>query len=224
MKIKALLFDFDGLILDTEGPVYRSWLELYQAYGCELPFDIFGAMIGTAEDPFDLLALLEEKIGCALPKAEITRRRHARETALIAVEQVRPGVIETLESARRLGLKLAVVSSSPRRWVESHLTRLGLLDPFERLVTGDTVRRTKPDPELYLAALQALDIHAGQAVAFEDSLLGVRAARAAGIFSVAVPTDLTRRLPLEEADLVLQSLAQPPLEALLATIQNKGTG
>jgi HAD superfamily hydrolase (TIGR01509 family) len=218
MEIKALLFDFDGLILETEEPVYRSWTELYQGYGCDLPFDAFAATIGTAEDNIDLLALLEQQLGRALPHGEVASRRQKRERELIAAQQPLPGVHDTLLEARRLGLKLAVVSSSSRRWVERHLTRLSLLEAFDRLVTGDTVRRTKPDPELYQTALQAFGIGGHQAIAFEDSLHGVRAARGAGIFCVAVPTELTRRLPLAEADLVLSSLAELPLEALLATV------
>ncbi len=221
MEVKALLFDFDGLILETEGPIYHSWMELYRSYGVELPFARFAETIGTAENTIDLLAILEEQLGHPLPRDEVAPRRRAREDALIAAEQVMPGVLETLESARALGLKLAIVSSSSRRWVEGHLTRLGLPGYFERLITGDMVQRAKPDPELYLAALKALGSRADQAAAFEDSLNGILAAKGAGIFCVAIPTELTRRLPLEQADLRLDSLADLSLQELLNMIQKK---
>ncbi len=218
-RLQGLFFDFDGLILETEGPIYRSWLELYQSYGCALPFEAFAATIGTAENTVDLLALLEEQVGRPLPRQEVARRR-ARETELIAAEAVMPGVQEMVESARRLGLKRAVVSSSGRGWVVGHLERLGLMPAFDRVITGSEVQPSKPDPALYLAALQALDLRPEQALAFEDSPHGVRAAKSAGIWCVAVPTALTRDLNLGQADLRLDSLAGVELEGLLEKVIN----
>jgi HAD superfamily hydrolase (TIGR01509 family) len=219
MAIKGILLDFDGLILETEGPIFRSWQELYQSYGRELPFVAFAATIGTAENTIDLLALLEEQLGQTLPREEVAPRRRARETELVAAEPVMPGVREILASAQALGLKRAVVSSSSRRWVEGHLSRLGLGGEFDRLITGSDVQPTKPDPALYRVALQTLDLRPEQALAFEDSRHGFLAARGAGIFCVVVPTALTRRIPLDEADLRVESLAEVDLEELIERIR-----
>ena len=221
MGIKALLFDFDGLILETEGPIYQSWRELYQYYGMELPLAEFAKTIGVPENTFDLLGRLEEQLGRSLQRDEIAARRRQRELDLIHAQASMPGVLETLHSARRLGLKLAVVSSSSRSWVAGHLARLGLLDLFDQVVTREAAPRAKPDPGLYRAALRLLAASSDQAVAFEDSPSGIRAAKGAGIYCVAVPNGLTRGLPLDEADLRLESLAGLSLEALLPAIESQ---
>ncbi len=218
-RIRALFFDFDGLILETEGPIYQSWRELYASYGVELPFSSFAHTIGVAENTFDLLGMLEERLGRRLPRDEIAPKRRERELELVRLQPILPGVAEALRSARRLGLKQAAVSSSTRAWVAGHLERLGLRELFDGLVTREDARRTKPDPELYLAALRLLAVASDQAVAFEDSPSGVRAAKAAGIFCVAVPSELTRSMPLDGADLRIDSLAEMPLEELLEIIQ-----
>jgi HAD superfamily hydrolase (TIGR01509 family) len=132
---------------------------------------------------------------------------------------VLPGVIDYLDSAEDLGLSLAIASSSPENWVRGHLARLGLYDRFDAIKTADDVKRTKPDPELYFAALNALGVQASEAIVFEDSPNGIRAAKAAGIFAVAVPNKLTAQLKLQEADMRMDSLADLPLKALLERIE-----
>jgi beta-phosphoglucomutase-like phosphatase (HAD superfamily) len=128
-------------------------------------------------------------------------------------------VTDYLEDAKREGLLLGVASSSTCNWVTGHLSRLGLYDYFDYIRAKDDVRVTKPDPELYLAVLEAMNIQADQAVVFEDSPNGIRAAKQAGIFCVAVPNGLTRQLSLAEADLCLPSLADLSLEELLPKVQ-----
>ena len=127
-----------------------------------------------------------------------------------------PGVTDLIQSARRQGLKLAVASSSERAWVFGHLERLGLLGLFDCLRVREDVRRTKPDPELFLSAAACLGVKPEQALVFEDSAHGITAARAAGMHCVAVPTLLTRGLDLSQADLRLDSLEQVSLAELLA--------
>jgi HAD superfamily hydrolase (TIGR01509 family) len=139
-----------------------------------------------------------------------------RQLELIARQEALPGVENYLSEARRLGLKVGLASNSSRAWVTGHLRRLGLFDQFDCLKCGDEVNRQKPEPELYLAALEALNTPADQAIAFEDSPNGVRAARAAGLFSVAVPNVITRQLPLDHADLRLPSLASRPLTDVIS--------
>jgi HAD superfamily hydrolase (TIGR01509 family) len=214
--IRAIVFDFDGLILDTEGPIYQSWLELYQEHHCHLPFADWVTTIGTMDALFDPFDYLEEQYGRPLDRAAIAPKRLARELSLIETQPVRPGVADYLVVARRLGLKLGVASSSSHRWVSGHLSRLGLLSYFDCLSTQDNVAVTKPDPALYRYALAGLGVRPEQALALEDSPNGILAARRAGMYCVAVPNDLTRHLPLDQADLRLDSLADLPLEDLLA--------
>jgi HAD superfamily hydrolase (TIGR01509 family) len=217
--IKGLIFDFDGLILETEEPIFQSWQELYQSYGCELAFDDWTKIIGSADGPFDPVEELERQVGHALDWGAIEPERRRRELALIGNLKPLPGVAETLQAARRLGLKVALASSSPCAWVTGHLERLGLLQYFDCVMASDDVRITKPDPELFVVALAGLGLEAGQAVVFEDSPNGVLAARRAGLFTVAVPTRMTEMLPLEQADLRLSSLAELPLEELLRRVE-----
>ena len=128
---------------------------------------------------------------------------------------MRPGVRDYLDAARRLGLGLAVASSSSRRWVAGHLERLGLADRFDVLRCAEDVTRVKPHPDLYVAALKALGAAPVAAIALEDSPNGVLAAKRAGLFCVAVPNPLTAKLDLTAADILLASLDELPLPALL---------
>ena len=123
---------------------------------------------------------------------------------------------DCLDDARRLGLRLAIASSSPHNWVDRYLTRLGLFDYFEIIKCADDVPRVKPDPGLFLAALSALHLQADEAIVFEDSPNGLKAAKSAGLFTVAVPIVLTRQLGVDGADIVLPSLASLRLEELLS--------
>jgi HAD superfamily hydrolase (TIGR01509 family) len=126
-----------------------------------------------------------------------------------------PGVEAALAAAREIGVRLAVASSSQRYWVEGHLQRLGLLEHFEILKTADDVEKVKPDPALYLQTLEALGVAASETVAFEDSVNGVKAAKAAGIFCVAVPNAVTRNLDFQHADLQISSLLECDITNIL---------
>jgi HAD superfamily hydrolase (TIGR01509 family) len=217
--MRLVVFDFDGLILDTEVPVYDAWQAIYAEHGHSLVFEKWAQCIGT-HDVFDPAEELATLCGRDLDCAALTERHRTDCDALIAHETVRPGVREYLEEARRLGVRLGVASSSSRKWVEGHLTRLGLREHFEVVRCRDDVTVVKPDPALYLAVLQATGVPAREAFAIEDSPNGVRAAKAAGMRCVAVPNALTARLDLAHADLTLRSLAELPLPDLLARLRD----
>jgi HAD superfamily hydrolase (TIGR01509 family) len=215
--IRGLIFDFDGLILETEGPVYQSWVELFQEFDTELPFEIWATIIGkSSNEHFDPFGLLEQTLNRKLDREILAPRRTAREIELVHAQPILPGVIATLERAGELGLKLGIASSSDRKWVMGHLTRLGLAHCFDVVHTSDDVERTKPDPELYILALDSLGLKADEAIVFEDSPNGVTAARSAGIFVVVVPNPLTRRLPIDHANLRLETLADLSLEEIIS--------
>jgi HAD superfamily hydrolase (TIGR01509 family) len=135
-------------------------------------------------------------------------------------QPVLPGVLDYLQEARRLGLKLAIASSSRHAWVEGHGGRLGILDYFDKIICRDDVAegRTKPNPDLFLLALERLGVQANEAIVFEDSPNGVKAAQAAGIFVVAVPNAITSLLTIDNADLTLASLADLSLSELLRKV------
>ena len=216
--IRAIVFDFDGLILDTEISAYQTWQEIYAEYDCELPFETWATCIGGSPQLFDPCVYLEEQIGRAVPREEMRQRRRQRHLELILAQSPLPGVEAYLQDARRLGLRIGLASSSPHSWVDTHLVRLGILDYFDSIQCFDDVTNTKPDPELYLAVLNALHVRGDETIALEDSPNGVRAAQRAGIFCVAVPNPVTNQLPLEHADMRLESLADMPLEELLTYV------
>jgi len=219
--IRAIVFDFDGLILDTELPEFQSWQTIYQAHGYTLPLAVWATCIGTTE-AFDPYAYLEEQLGRAVDREAVQLRQRQQCDALIAAQAVLPGVHDYIADARRLDLQLGVASSSSRAWVHGHLTRLELHQHFVCIACRDDVPRTKPDPALYQAALAALGVRPEEAIALEDSPNGILAAKRAGLFCVAVPNVLTRQLPLDHADLQIPSLAALPLSELLRTIHSGG--
>ncbi len=212
--IKALIFDFDGLILDTEVPEYQSWAELYQAYGCDLPLKKWVECIGTA-DAFNPYEYLAQQLGQPIDRAEIRSQRRARFAELMADQTVLPGVQDYIATAKHLGLKLGVASSSPRERVIGYLSNLNLATHFDAIRCGDEVKATKPDPALYLDVLQALEIQSHEAIALEDSPNGILAAKRAGLFCVAIPNALTRQLSLNLADCQMTSLVDLPLTQIL---------
>ena len=218
MAVRGLLFDFDGLIVDTETPSMASWQELYREHGHELPLEQWMTLVGTIGAPFDPYGHLEELAG-PLDRESVLRRRRDHELSLTDVEDLRPGILEYLEDARALGLKTAIVSSSSQDWINRHLVRLERAEHFEAIVAADhDTARAKPAPTLYLEALDQLELGPAEAIAFEDSPNGIKAAKAAGIFCVAIPNPVTATLGFDEADLVLDSLADLPLRALIERV------
>ncbi len=216
--IRALIFDFDGLVLETEGPSYQSWVEVYRSFGQSLPLSTWSAIIGTTQGDFDPRLELQKRVSEAVDWEGVEQQRQKNEDALVEAQEVLPGVIAYLRTARRLGLKIGLASSSSCQWVTGHLTRLGLRDYFDCIRAEDDVHTVKPDPELYLAVLQALEVRADEAIAFEDSPNGIRSAKQAGLYCVAVPNPLTSQLSLAESDIQLSSLADMPLNQLLDLI------
>jgi HAD superfamily hydrolase (TIGR01509 family) len=219
--IKALIFDFDGLIVDTEMSSYQTWQEIYAEHDCQLPFSTWATCIGGSPQLFDPCEYLEQQIGRPILREEIRLRRRQRHIRIVEAQPVLPGVEDYMLSAKRLGLKIGLASSSSHEWVDSHLARLGLIDYFDSIKCFDDVKHTKPDPDLYLAVLDALGVHGQQAIALEDSPNGVIAAQQAGIFCVVVPNPVTSQLSLVHADLCLSSLTDVSLEQLLAKVQQR---
>jgi HAD superfamily hydrolase (TIGR01509 family) len=219
--IRALVFDFDGLILDTEEPVYRSWLEVYEAHGEELPFERWVQIVGSTTIGFHPQHHLEERLGRSLPK-EVLDRRISRRTELVLANKLLPGVLEHLDAAKAAGLMVGVASSSTREWVRGHLARIGILDRFDCMRCRDDVTNVKPEPDLYVAVLECLGAAASEAIAIEDSPNGVQAAKRAGMRCVAIPNSITARLDLGQADLVLGSLADVTLAELLRRVAPAG--
>ena len=215
--LRAILFDFDGLILDTEYPYYDSWREVYASYGLTLALPDWAALIGKgaavlARTPYEDI---ENRVGRALDHDIIRAERRAAFDSLMARETVLPVVEALITDAQQHNLLLAVASSSPRDWVKGYLDRLGLSECFHTVCCGDEVEQTKPAPDLYLAALRFLGISAEEAVALEDSAHGIAAAKATGLLCVAVPNRITLTTDLSGADIQVGSLKDLSVERLI---------
>ncbi len=221
MTIKALIFDFDGLILDTETAMFRSWEEIFIEYGITVSPMEWASLLGSSTDPPEAYEIIEKSIGEPVDRQSIRTRRIQRELEFLKSEEVMPGVLDLIAEAKERNLRLGVASSSDRKWVLGHLMKLGLHTNFESIRCSDDVSNTKPSPDLYLAVLSDMGLQPHQVIAFEDSLHGVEAAKRAGIFCVAVPNAVTCHLPMPEADLTVNSLSEMELEEYIKQAQRE---
>jgi HAD superfamily hydrolase (TIGR01509 family) len=214
--LKALIFDFDGLILDTETPEVLVWQSIYKQHGFELPLAEWEKTVGgyglSNFDPAEHLSFLTQG---RLDSASSRARYRKESDVIIHASPILPGVVSLVEEAKQNGLQVAIGSSSPHSWVDAHARRLGIFDYFDRIICQDDVPpgRTKPNPDIFLKALDLLNIEKNTAIVFEDSPNGVAAARRAKIFVVAVPNPLTAKLGVT-GDLTVASLAQLSLQEL----------
>ena len=218
--MRALVFDFDGVIADTEGPEYRAWQETWAEYGHELTLEEWVQCIGT-NDPegWHPLDQLSKRMGPDFDAREANRRRQARHhPAIHALAEPLPGIVDLLDQADAAGLRTAIASSSGDDWVPVLLAQLSLSDRFVHLSIYDGTCPAKPAPDLYLRACAALGVAPDEAVAFEDSPNGIAAAKAAGLWCVAVPHEITAGLDLSLADLVIPTLGGVALDRLLARL------
>ncbi len=215
--LKALIFDFDGLILDTETPEVLVWQSIYKEHGFELPVEEWEKTVGgygiSNFDPAQNLSLLSQG---RLDPVSLKARYRLEADAIIHANPILPGVMDMIHSAKQHGLKVAIGSSSPHSWVDTHAQRLDIFHHFDHIICQDDVApgRTKPHPDIYLKALDTLQVDKAEAVVFEDSPNGVLASKRAGVFVVAVPNPLTAKMNVQ-GDLTVPSLAELTLQDLM---------
>ncbi len=214
---EALLFDFDGLILDTESPDFQVWKEVYADYGHELTVGLWAQNVGgswlSRYNPYDHL---EELLGCSIDRNAVKAGYKARAREIILEQPILPGVQDYIKEAKEMGIKVGVASSSDHAWVDGNLERLGLLHEFEVVVCAEDVENIKPHPELFLTAAARLNASPARTIVLEDSPNGARAAHDAGTFCVVVPNPLTAQLPFDHGHLHLNALSDVPLAQVIA--------
>jgi HAD superfamily hydrolase (TIGR01509 family) len=216
--IDTLIFDFDGIVIDTETPNYVTWQQEFEALGVSLELVVWSEIIGGGTGTFDTFGHLEQLAGPQPDGEALKERQRRRHRALIDESPLLPGIRDYIDEARRTKMKLGVASSSSREWVEGHLAKRDLLGYFGAIATRDDVSNVKPDPELYLTVVEGLGSKPGNAVAIEDSYHGVTAAKRAGLWCVAVPNAMTRDMDFDQADILLDSLSDLPLDSLLSRL------
>ncbi len=207
--IDGVILDFDGTVLDTEWSEYVTVRDEFRRHGLDYPLDRHREGVGRGDNR-DWLDVLAEVAG-PLPDPDAVRARRRRaHREWIEASDLRPGIAELLDRSGRRGVPVGVASSSPARWVTGHLDRLGLLDRFAAIATGDRVERAKPWPDVFLLAAGELGLDPDRCLAVEDSHNGVAAAKSAGMSCVVVPNRVTAGSDFSAADLVLDSLADLP--------------
>jgi HAD superfamily hydrolase (TIGR01509 family) len=216
--IRAVIFDFDGLILDTEFPIFAAWSAVFEAHDAvPLTIEEWAEGLGTTEG-VDVESRLRERAGRPVDFDAANQARRMHRDAMLELERALPGVEAWLDEAEAAGYGVAIASSSPDDWVHEHLDRIGLRARFPTIVTAGGPLRSKPAPDTYLEACARLGVGPHEALALEDSPNGIAAAKAAGLRCVTVPHPLTENLDLSAADLRLRSLAQCTLADALAQL------
>lgn len=210
--IRALVFDFDGLILDTETSLIDACEVIHRCAGLPFSRQLAHEAVGRTELHFDPWAAF----GPAADRDALDTELRERNQEILQHQPVLPGVQDYLQQARALGLQVGLASNSGHVHVEGHLARRGLLEYFDCLRCIEDVPAGKPAPHLYRAVIDKFGLAGRQAVAFEDSEHGVLAAKRAGLWCVAVPGPSSLGHDFTGADLTLSSLAHCPLPELLA--------
>jgi HAD superfamily hydrolase (TIGR01509 family) len=204
--VTALIFDFDGLLVDTESSALRAWREQFAVHDLDFPLEIWHTYIGSQGSQEAMLAAVRAG-GVEFEDVELRAEWRQRHNLIANEEPLRAGVLGFLEEAVAAGSHLAIASSATRDWLDGHLDRLGIRPLFDVVCARDN-GRVKPSPDIYLAALAGLGVGSDDAIAFEDSPNGIAAAKAAGLMCVAVPNPVTADLPLGQADLQVDSFTE----------------
>jgi HAD superfamily hydrolase (TIGR01509 family) len=210
--LRAFIFDFDGLVLDTETALISAYGDVYAARG--VPFDrpLFARSVGHADYAFDPW----RAFGPAADREALEAERRAFNRSRSEELEILPGVVGLLGEARDAGLMVGLASNSGHEHVDGHLARLGLLERFDLVACREDVRAPKPEPDLYRLVTERFGVRPREAVAFEDSHTGTLAARRAGVWVVAVPNGSTGHHDFANADLRVASLADCRTADLMA--------
>lgn len=205
MPLEGVVFDFDGLILDTETPEFEAWSKVFIEHGVELEIEEWAKCVGGGNPPWRVDEHLVSLVADADLRLAKLRAHEIRDAILLELE-LRPGILELLDLLESLDLKFGIASSSRSLWVDGFLQNYDLRERFSVVQTWDMVGAKKPDPRLYLSACEGLGINASFALAFEDSPNGILAGKRAGMLVAAVPNSVTERFDLSMADYRFDSL------------------
>jgi HAD superfamily hydrolase (TIGR01509 family) len=208
MSFAAVLFDFDGILVDTEWAIYQAWLATFQAHGHDLPLDVYTRCIGSDFATWSPKTHLEELSGLAFDWHDLDAKRQEAIMADLAGEGIMPGVIPLLEKLTAQGIRRAVVSSSSHHWVDGWLEKLVFARHFETVVCRGDAPQIKPAPDLYLEAAKRLGLKPKDCLVIEDSLNGMHAAKAAGMPVWIVPNRVTSGLDFSGADRIFPSFME----------------
>ncbi len=213
--LKAIIWDFDGTIVDTETPQFDAWNLLFREYGTSVESSLWAKMVGTVTD-FDLVDVLQSRVG-GVDRPQAFRRIGELMRSQLKNAPLRPGVRALIDAARIAGFKQAIASSSGRRWIVDYAQRYNLQQSIDVIASADDVARVKPDQAVYLSALQRLGLDRHECLAIEDSPHGAKAALRAGLWCVVVPNPSTDRLVFPPGVTKLKTLADVTVDQLVSS-------
>lgn len=204
--VRAVVFDLDGLLVDSEPLQIAAWDAFLARYGQRLDAAFLGELFGLRV--WDSARVIGERFALPLTVDEIVAQRDDLFLASLADNlEPMPGARELIDALRHRGVPMALATSGHRRYVDAVLDQLGWADSFAVEVTGDMVTHGKPAPDIYLAAAEGLELSPASCLALEDAPHGVASAKAAGMICLAIPNAMTAALPgFDLADAVLDSL------------------
>jgi HAD superfamily hydrolase (TIGR01509 family) len=206
MEIAAVLFDFDGVLVDTEWAIYQAWRRTFRTHGHDLPLEVYTRCIGSDFATWSPKTHLEELSGLAFDWHDLDARRQEEIMRDLTDEKPMPGAIGLLGQLTAKGLRRAVVSSSSHHWVDGWLEKLAFAGHFETVVCRGDAPQIKPAPDLYLEAAKRMGLSPSECLVIEDSFNGVKSAKAAGMRVWVVPNRVTAGLDFSAADRVFPSL------------------
>ena len=221
MRLEAVVFDFDGLIIDSEWVIFESAVAAFAAHGHRLTIEAWSTIVGTNDEHHpDRWSRLCAACGVeGFDRADYEAAYEAQDRSNRDEMPALPGVVDLVDELSAAGVRLGIASSSSRRWLDHHIRRLGLADRFATLVGADLVGGVgKPAPDVYLKACADLGADPARSVALEDSAHGATAAKAAGMAVIAVPSRITRHNDFSHADRCVGSLAQLDLAQVAALV------
>ncbi len=217
MTIKGIVFDFDGLIIDTETAWFEATREtLQEHYNISIELERYSSCIGTTNEP--LYAYIDEMVPGGFDRELLRNVSKEKYKSMMKEPMLREGVLEYLQEAKEIGLKIGLASSSSREWILHYLDQCGIREYFDTVKGKDDVKKVKPDPALYEEAVKALAIEPREAIAFEDSLNGSVAALQAGLYCVIVPNSVTNHLPFENFHHRVNSMGDISLEEVIKIV------
>lgn len=213
-KTKAVIFDMDGLMFDTETLFSAVQTEIAQKRGKTFTLEIQNKMMGRK--PLDAIKVMIEELGMDEDPEDIAQERDDAYIELLETDsQPMPGLFGFLELLNRHDIRKAVASGSYHKWIDALLERFKIRDQFEVIVSGEDVKIAKPAPEIYHKAVSKLNLELKDCVVLEDAVNGIKAAKAAGCIAVAIPSRFTKHQDFSEADYIVESLSDPELKSIL---------
>jgi len=204
---RVVIFDFDGLILDTETVELNLWRKIFSEHDIQFDLESYLKTIGSiTSKTYEPSKILAEVVKNGETPSDIYRKVEKQIIDQLDGEKPLPGVLKTIQTAKSMGIKTAVGSSSTLDWVKPHLVRLGIWNQFDTVVTFEDVNECKPSPKIFLKVLERLDVQPHNAIVLEDSENGVLAAKRAGIPVIVIPNEVTKNQDFTGAVLKLSTL------------------